>query len=70
MYDTERKYRSRGLTAPWVVTIIFCVLKFVGLIDWPWYWLISPIWICVAISMVLLGMVLIFCHCDKKYNKK
>jgi len=58
MYNSEQRTRSRGLSLPWVLTIIFCVLRFVGVIDWPWYWLISPIWISVSIAIVLVGILI------------
>lgn len=28
-----------------VLLLIFIVLKLVGVIDWSWWWVLSPIWI-------------------------
>ena len=56
MSDGNRQTRS-GLSLPWVLTIIFCVLQFTGLIDWSWYWLISPIWITVGIVLATVTII-------------
>ena len=36
-----------------VLTIIFVVLKLCKLIDWPWVWVLSPLWISMAIVAVI-----------------
>jgi hypothetical protein len=30
---------------PAILTAIFLVLKWIGVVDWPWIWVLSPIWI-------------------------
>lgn len=42
-----------GLGISSVLQVIFLVLKLCGLIDWPWIWVLSPLWIS-------LGLVVIF----------
>ncbi len=44
--------KKQGLGLGTVLTIIFVVLKLVGVIDWSWVWVLAPFWITVAISLV------------------
>lgn len=44
---------SAGLGIAEVLTLIFIVLKLIGVIDWPWIWVLSPLWIGVAICIVI-----------------
>lgn len=41
-----------GLTG--VLLVVFVVLKLTGLIDWSWWWVLSPIWISLAVTVVAL----------------
>lgn len=36
---------SGGIGFTGLLTIVFIVLKLVGVIDWSWLWVLSPIWI-------------------------
>ena len=38
----EKNTSTSGLGLPSVLTIIFIVLKLVGVIDWSWWWVFSP----------------------------
>lgn len=51
--------KSTGLGICDVLTIVFIVLKLVGVIDWSWLWVLSPIWISVIIVLVLYGIIAI-----------
>lgn len=37
------------------ITLIFITLKLIGIIAWPWLWVLSPLWI----SLVILTIILI-----------
>ena len=40
---------------PLVLTVIFIILRGLNIINWAWYWLISPIWIeFIIISLLVL----------------
>lgn len=41
------------------LALIFIVLKLVGIIDWSWVWVLSPIWIGWIISLVLIIIIYI-----------
>lgn len=36
------------------LTIAFIVLKLCHVIDWPWVWVLSPVWITAAIVALVL----------------
>ncbi len=42
-----------------LLTIVFIVLKLIGKIDWSWWWVLSPLWISLALVLVLLGVALL-----------
>lgn len=37
-----------------VLTIVFIVLKIIGLITWTWFWVLSPLWIDLILIVVIL----------------
>ena len=39
-------------TFPLVLTVIFVILKGLHIINWAWYWIISPIWIMAILFVV------------------
>lgn len=42
-----------------LLTIAFIVLKLCHVINWPWIWVLSPLWISFAIAIVIIGIVLL-----------
>jgi hypothetical protein len=45
---------SGGLGLGGVLGVIFIVLKLVGVIDWSWWWVLSPFWITFALGILLV----------------
>lgn len=45
-----------GLTLPWVLTIVFMVLKLCKVINWKWVWVFAPVWLSLALGLAL-GLV-------------
>lgn len=43
-----------------VLTIIFVTLKLVGAINWSWWWVLSPVWIPIVLTVVVLISVGLF----------
>ncbi len=43
-----------------LLTIVFITLQLVGVISWPWIWVLSPLWIGFAIWLVFFIIALIF----------
>jgi sterol desaturase/sphingolipid hydroxylase (fatty acid hydroxylase superfamily) len=60
-YNTDNSSNSSGgMGLCGVLTIVFVVLKLVGVIKWSWIWVLSPLWIGLAFSIVviLIGLVI------------
>lgn len=43
-----------GITLSGVLLIVFIVLKLVGVINWSWIWVLSPLWIKFIIGCLIL----------------
>ena len=64
--DTKRS----DLDLSSVLTIIFVVLKLVGVINWSWIWVLCPIWIDLLLTIVVLIIfAIVDWHFTKKYDK-
>lgn len=42
-----------------LLTIAFIVMKLCGVIAWPWLWVLAPLWISVALSLLIFIIVTI-----------
>lgn len=49
--STEQKH---GISLSTVLFLIFLVLKLTHLIDWSWWWVTSPIWVPIVVSLVVV----------------
>ena len=49
---SENNPRVTGLTLPWVLTIVFMILKLCKVINWKWIWVFAPVWLCLALGIV------------------
>jgi predicted RND superfamily exporter protein len=48
------------------LTLIFITLKLTEVIDWPWIWVLAPLWIPLAVAIVVFGvMFLVLMFRDK-----
>ena len=45
---------SGGISFLGLLTIVFIVLKLTHYINWEWYWVLSPLWIPIAIYILVL----------------
>ena len=57
MTVSRAKNSDAGLGLGSVLQVIFIVLKLCGLIDWSWWWVMSPTWI--SIGILIVGFVVI-----------
>ena len=48
---------SNGIGFGTVLFLVFLVLKLTGNIDWSWWWVTSPIWIPLALGVVVMGII-------------
>ena len=42
-----------------LLALVFITLKLLKYIDWSWWWVLSPIWIPIALSLLVWGTILI-----------
>ena len=45
---------SSGVGFLGLLTILFIALKLCNVIDWSWWWVLSPLWIPFALVIVLI----------------
>ncbi len=50
---------SSGGISSGTLTIVFLILKLCNVIDWSWWWVLSPLWISLGICIIFLIIVLI-----------
>lgn len=55
----SKEITQGGVSLPWVLTIIFIVLKFAGVISWSWWWVFSPLWISFLVGAAILLIIFI-----------
>lgn len=55
----SKKTSNGGIGFIGLLTIAFIVLKLTGVINWRWLWVLSPIWIMVALSILIILIVLL-----------
>jgi Flp pilus assembly protein TadB len=47
-----------GIGFTGLLTLIFIVLKLIGVINWSWWWVLSPLWISFGIGIIVVAVVL------------
>ena len=55
----DNKAKQGGLGIVSALTIVFIVLKLLGVIQWSWIWVLSPIWISAVIVVAVFSVILI-----------
>lgn len=50
---------SGGIGFGGLLTVLFIALKLTGVIDWSWWWVLSPIWISFGIVIALWVIILL-----------
>ena len=54
----NEKTTSGGIGFGSALLLTFIILKLIGVIDWSWWWVLSPIWIPVV--LLIAGSILLF----------
>jgi ABC-type bacteriocin/lantibiotic exporter with double-glycine peptidase domain len=54
---SDSKTSSGGVGFAGLLTIAFVVLKLCKMIDWPWMWVVSPIWISIGLVLLFMGII-------------
>ena len=53
----DNKSSGGGIGFVGLLTIVFIVLKLLGVISWSWVWVLSPMWISPIIVVILLVVI-------------
>lgn len=59
MSETSSKSSGGGIGFAGLLTIVFIVLKLVGVIAWSWWWVLSPLWIGFILWLVLVAVLVL-----------
>jgi phosphoglycerol transferase MdoB-like AlkP superfamily enzyme len=59
---------SGGLNFTSLLLVAFIVLKLTHVIDWSWWWVLSPVWIPIAIFLAIIAAAYIVKAYDKLVN--
>ena len=67
----EDRRTAGGIGFLGMLTILFIGLKLGGVINWSWWWVLSPMWLPIAIALVFaaiyIGLDIIFGNKGKRY---
>lgn len=50
------KDSNKGLSLSSFLTILFIILKLTGVIDWSWFWVLSPAIIPLLLVIIIVGV--------------
>ena len=68
--SSNRNNSSSGIGICGVLTIVFVVLKLVGVINWSWLWVLCPLWIDILLTVIVLVIITIINkRTSNKYRK-
>lgn len=65
--NNNKNVLNIGLNLCDVLCIIFIVLKIVGVINWSWWWVVSPLWINLALVVLIYVGLFIYYKIDEKF---
>ena len=51
------KNTSSGVGFGGLLTILFIGLKLGGIINWSWWWVLSPIWLPIAVLLFIVALL-------------
>lgn len=55
----ENKKGGGGLTFTGALQIAFIALKLCNVITWSWWWVLSPLWISIGLTLIVILIVAI-----------
>jgi hypothetical protein len=60
MSNNTSSSSSGGIGFMGLLTIVFIVLKLTGYIDWSWWWVLSPLWVGLALLVLVFLILFLF----------
>ena len=64
------KTKRGGVSFCTVLLIVFVVLKLTGNITWSWIWVLSPFWIPLVLTVVLVLIAICSTKIENTVNKR
>ena len=55
--NSNSNSNSNGIGFVGALTIAFVVLKLMKIIDWSWWWVLSPLWISTLVAIAVVAVV-------------
>lgn len=65
--ENSKTVSVRGVGLGGILGIIFIILKMVGVISWPWIWVLAPFWISIALFIIAFIFTLLFALIVSKF---
>lgn len=59
MSQSVKVVQSGSISFGGLLVILFIALKLTGVITWSWLWILSPLWIGLALGLTLIAVVLL-----------
>lgn len=59
MSNHQTTINNSGLGITSLLTLVFIFLKLTNQIDWPWLWVLSPIWLVGAVFVGVIALVVL-----------
>lgn len=50
---------SGGISLTTILFVVFLVLKLTEVIDWSWWWVTAPLWIPIALCLIICFFIII-----------
>lgn len=57
--ESKSSSKAGGIGFTGLLTILFIALKLLGVISWSWWWVLSPLWITLAVAVIIIVFALI-----------
>lgn len=57
MDKNKQNVTNGGIGFAGLLTIVFIVLKLLGVINWSWWWVLSPLWISALLVLLILAVI-------------
>jgi hypothetical protein len=55
----QQQTTSTGISFAGLLTVLFIGLKLGQIIDWPWVWVLAPIWMSIVFGLIVFLVFLI-----------
>ena len=55
----DKKTTKKRIDPIYALTLFFIAMKLMGLISWPWLWILSPVWLFYLLFVVTCSAILI-----------